>query len=113
MEDTSYEEIAVDTQTANISTVEADNPNPDWHLNFAIPDLRTFSASVRDAVRTGVIEGRARREIIQVLRTYVTAHTVNPTSKQYKAVCRALVTKYPNLKDGEVGKSSFVSKIWT
>ena len=44
-------------------------PNPDWYLTFTIPDLKAFSLSVHDAIRTGVVKGRARREIIQVLRT--------------------------------------------
>ena len=64
---------------------------------------------MHDAVRTGVVEGSARREIIQVLRTYITAHTIQPTSEQYKAVCRDLITKYPKLSDEE-GKISYVSK---
>lgn len=58
---------AEDTSNADTATTKAATPNPDWHLTFAIPDLKTFSLSVHDAVRTGVVEGRARREIIQVL----------------------------------------------
>ena len=99
-------------QVASVCTIETDNPDPEWHLNFLTPHLRVFSASVHDAVKTGVIEGRARREIIHVLRTYVTAHTIQPTSEQYKAVCQALITKYPTLRDDE-GKNSYVSKTWT
>lgn len=93
------------------ATTKAATPNPDWHLTFAIPDLKTFSISVHDAVRTGVVEGRARREIIQVLRTYMIAHTLQPTSEQYKTVCKALVTKYPKLRDDEERQDSFVSNL--
>lgn len=56
----------------------------DWHVAFAIPDLQTFSDHVREAVSTGIVTGRARREIIQVLQTYITAYTVYPKSEQYK-----------------------------
>ena len=73
--------------------------DPQWHLSFKIPELQTFSTFVRDAVRTGVVSARARREIVQVLRTYVTAHTITPTSEQYTTVCRRLVAKYPKLED--------------
>ena len=64
---------------------------------------------MHDAVRTGVVGGSARMEIIQILRTYITAHTIQPTSEQYKAVYRDLITKYPKLSDEE-GKISYISK---
>ncbi len=44
----------------------------EWHIRFSIPDLRSFSHHVKDSVTTGVITARARKEIIQVLRTYIT-----------------------------------------
>lgn len=81
-----------------------------WHLEFDIPDLNNFSGVVREAVRTGVITGQARREIIQVLRTYITKHTENPSSEQYVTICQKLILKYPTLRDTE-GKTHFVSKI--
>ena len=92
------------------------NPNPgianaatdDWHIRFTTPDLRSFSHHVKDAVTTGVITARARKEIIQVLRTYITAHTIRPTSEQYTTVCRKLVEKYPSLKDTK-GTTKYVS----
>ena len=56
---------------------------------------------MREAVRTGVVSARARREVIQVLRTYIMAHTITPTSEQYTTVCRKLVAKYPKLEDTE------------
>lgn len=39
------------------------------------------------------------------------AHTLQPTSEQYKTVCRALVTKYPKLRDDEIRQDSFVSNL--
>ena len=84
--------------------------NQNWHLKFDIPDLNNFSGIVREAVRMGVITGQARREIIQVLRTYITKYMLYPSSEQYITVCQKLVLKYPNLQDTE-GKSNFVSKM--
>ncbi|XP_065893226.1 uncharacterized protein [Dysidea avara] len=63
-----------------------------WHLNFTIPQLRTFSDAVKDAVRTGVTTFKARKEIIQVLRMYITAYTFYPKPEQYTTVYEA-VTK--------------------
>ena len=83
--------------------------DPQWHLTFKIPELLTFSSFVWDAVKTGVVSARARREIIQVLRTYITAHTIIPTSEQYTTVCRKLVAN-PKLEDLG-GKSCIVSQI--
>jgi len=48
------------------------------------------------------------REIVQVLHTYMTAHTIYPTSEQYKTVCNKLILKYPKLKDKE-GTTKYVS----
>jgi len=73
----------------------------DWHINFTIPELSTFSHHVQNAITTGIVTGRARREIVQVLRTYITAHTSYPTPEQYQRICRMLVLKYPVLKDLE------------
>lgn len=84
-----------------------DTSSSEWHLGFSIPELRSFSQHVKDAVATGIVTGRARREIVQVLRTYMTAHTVYPTSEQYKTVCKKLISKYPKLKDAE-GKTKYV-----
>ena len=77
-------------------------------MEFLIPELNTFSHHVQNAVTTGIITGKARREIIQVLRTYMTAHTIYLTSEQYKTVCSKLISKYPKLKDTE-GKTKYVS----
>ena len=73
----------------------------EWHIDFKIPELNTFSHHVRDAVTTSFVTGRARREIMQVLCTYMTAHIIYPESEQYKIVCSKLISKYPKLKDTE------------
>ena len=59
-------------------------------------------------MKTGVITAQARREINQVLRTYMMSHTIRPTSEQYNTVCKKLITKFPKLMDTE-GISKFVS----
>lgn len=74
-----------------------------WHLSFEIPEKDSFSGSVQKAIETGVVVARARREIVQVVRTLVLQHTKFPTSEQYNRVCEILVTKYPNLKDDRTG----------
>ena len=79
-----------------------------WHHQFEIPDLNNFSSVVKTAVETGIVTGLARREIIQVLRTYMLKYTIKPTGEQYQTVCSKLVTKYPNLRDTE-GESIYVS----
>lgn len=98
--------------SSNISTTPLlTSPIPaqsEWHLAFVIPELRTFSDHVKEAVATGVISSRARREIIQVLRTYMTAYTVKPKSEQYKTICKKLILKFPKLEDTE-GKGDYVS----
>ena len=79
----------------------------EWHVDFEIPDFHTFSSNVKEAIDSGVKTGIARREIIQVLRTYMLSHTTSPNSEQYNTVCRKLVTKYPKLRDTE-GDSCYV-----
>ena len=99
------------TVTETGSASSADYPvsnSSDWHIQFTIPELQSFSLHVKDAVKTGVITARARKEINQVLRTYMTAHTIRPTSEQYNTVCKKLITKFQKLKDTE-GKSKYVS----
>ena len=86
--------------------------NLEWHLHFKIPDASAFSGSVQEAIKTGVVTSKARREINLVLRTYVIAHTVYPSSEQYNTICRSLVTKFPKLKDDSQegqSKSIYVS----
>ena len=79
-----------------------------WHLKFSISELNTFSGIVQEAVSTGVITGLGRREIIQVLWTYILKYTMQPTSEHYITICQKLIEKYPKLRDTE-GQSHFVS----
>jgi len=97
-------ELTAGPQISSLNTND-----PEWHLNFEIPELCTFSSFVKEAVKTGIVSSRARREITQVLRTYIIAYTVHPTSEQYTTVCRKLVSKYPALEDTQ-GNSRIVSK---
>ncbi len=77
--------------------------NSKWHLSFEIPESASFSGCVQKAIDTGVVVARARRELIQVLRTLVLQHTKYPSSEQYNKVCERLVTKFPNLQDNRTG----------
>ena len=72
-----------------------------------IPDKRTYSGTVQ-AIETGVITSKARRDMVTVLRTLMLQHTTMPDSIHYNAVCEALVTKFPNLADEE-DDSGYVS----
>lgn len=97
-----------ETLSSEIVISPARSVNSEWHVDFVIPNFHTFSSHVKEATDTGIITGIARREIIQVLRTYISVHTITPNSEQYNTVCRKLVTKYPKLKDTE-GDSCYVS----
>ena len=87
-----------------------DRQPSDWLQSFKIPDHDTFSGSVQRAIDTGVISSKARREIVQVLRTLISMHTLYPVSEQYVAVSQKLVTKFLNLCD-PIGTYGFVSVI--
>lgn len=80
----------------------------EWHIDFSIPELNNFSQHVKDAVNSGVVTLRARREIVQVLRTYMTAFATRPKPEQYMTICRKLIEKYPALKDHD-GATKWVS----
>lgn len=54
-----------------------------------------------------MVTASAQREIVQILRTYVLAHTRNPKSEHCNTVCRKLVDKYLKLQDTE-GDSRYV-----
>ena len=79
----------------------------DWHISFQLPAKNTFSWSVQKAIDTGVISSKARREIVQVLRTLISRYTKYPTSDQYTIICQKLVEKFPHLQDS-VGSNRFV-----
>ena len=102
--ESSNAELPISTQSPTVeSTVtQSSTVQSTWHLEFDIPELDTFSGAVKDAVKTGVVTSMARREIIQVLRTYMTQHTTRPSSEQYVTVCQKLI-------GGTEGDSPFVS----
>ena len=88
--ESSNTEVPISTQlsTGQSAVTQSSAVQSSWHLQFNIPELDTFSGAVKDAVQTGVVTSVARREIIQVLRTYMTQHTTKPTSEQYVTVCQ-------------------------
>lgn len=90
------------------SPFQATQATSDWHRHFSIPDACKFSESVQEAINTGVVTAKARREIIQVLRTLMITYTHYPTSEQYIVVCQNLITKYPKLRDDK--ENPFVRK---
>ena len=67
---------------------------------------------MKNAIENGVVTGRAQREIIQVLRTYITAFTMYPKLEQYTIVCKKLVEKYPLLGDDTDEQCKYVSWIY-
>jgi len=91
------------------SSRNSSSVNQDWHISFVIPELDVFSTHVLQAINTGVVTASARREIVQVLCTYVLAYTCNPKSEHYNTICRKLVDKYPKLKDTE-GDNHYISE---
>lgn len=97
-------------QDCNVAPDTPSSQPSDWHQSFQIPERESFSGSVQRAIDTGVISSKARREIVQVLRTLISMHTLYPVSEQYIAVSQKLVAKYPNLRD-PIGTNGFVSTI--
>ena len=89
------------------NTERSSNSNAEWHTSFTTPEFKNFLHFVQRAVATGLVTGRARREIVLVLRTFISAHTMFPKSEQYTTVCRKLISKYASLQDKE-GSTKFV-----
>ena len=80
-----------------------------WVSTFEIPDKHTFSGSVQKSLDTGVICSKARRDIIQILRTLILQFTRYPKPEEYNTVSMKLIEKYPTLHDGD-SESGYVSK---
>ena len=59
-----------------------------------IPD--TFSRRTCEGIATGVVTRGKRIEIIEYR---VLAHTEFPSSSEYIGVCKAVIEKYPTIKD--------------
>ena len=102
--------IFVLPQDCNVLTTSGTSGSQlsDWLQSFKIPERDSFSGSVQRAIDTGVVSSKARREIVQMLRTLISMHALYPVSEQYIAVSQKLVTKYPNLRD-PIGTNGFVS----
>ena len=49
-------------------------------MEFLIPELNTFSHHARNAITTSIVTGKARREIIEVLRTYIAPSIQHPSN---------------------------------
>lgn len=58
-----------------------------------------FSKRVTQAISDGVITKTVRSEIITVIALGMWQFTTQPTSEEYTSICRALVQKFPVLKD--------------
>lgn len=65
---------------------------------------------MRQSIQSGIITSKARREIVQTLRTIILQNTMYPTSEQYTAVCQKLIVKFPKLVD-TLGSNGYVSII--
>ena len=83
------------SQDCNILTTSGTSESQlsDWLQSFKIPERDSFSGSVQRAIDTGVVLSKARREIVQVLRTLISMHTLYLLSEQYIGVSQKLVTK--------------------
>ena len=81
---------------AGCSTLPLLSSQPaDWHLHFSIPERESFSGSVQRAIDMGIVSSKARREIVQVLRTLIAMHTLYPISDHYITICQKLIAKFP------------------
>ena len=91
------------------STLSSLSSQPaDWHLHFSIPERESFSGSVQRAIDMGIVSSKARREIVQVLRTLIAMHTLYPISDHYVTICQKLIAEFPKLRD-PIGTNGFVS----
>ena len=77
-------------------------------LVFSFLQKKHIHEYVQKAIETGVISSKARREVVQVLRTLISQYTKYPTFDQYTIICQKLVEKFPNLRD-PVASNGFVS----
>ena len=77
---------------------------------FEIPEFLSYNESVRKSIKTGIVSSKARRDIIQTLRTLIVQKTKFPNSVQYVTVSRKLIAKYPKLRDSKkLGSNGYVS----
>ena len=69
------ENIPLQDKTNTTTTPHSNKVPTNWHLSFQIPQKHTFSGVVQKAVETGVVCAKARRDIVQTLRTLILQHT--------------------------------------
>jgi len=74
------------TCNSSIPSRSHSSHSTDWHTRFEILKFHSFSQHVWQAISTGVLTGKARKKITLVLRTYMTAFTLYPSSEQYTTV---------------------------
>ena len=79
---------------------ESEQLDTQFAETFVIP--RRFSAETTQAVKTRVLNQKARDEIISSLTTLILVHTKRPKPNDFTTICRRLVAKYPTLKDKEM-----------
>lgn len=62
-----------------------------WHLGFAIPNERCLGYTVTQAIKTGIVDSKARSRLIRVLRGLILQYTARPTPTQYNTVLQKLI----------------------
>ena len=89
--------IHVCMQESQVESENATESTNNWHLKFEIPKFLSCNESVRKSIKTGIVSSKARRDIIQTLRTLIVQKTKFPNSVQYVTVSRKLIAKYPKV----------------
>lgn len=87
----------IDSYQKNVVLSSIQDPN--WHLNFILPEKTTLGYSVSRAIETGVVTTTAKRRLVDVISRCILVHTMAPSKQQYNHVCQQLVDKFPNLRD--------------
>lgn len=73
--------------------------DPNWHEKFILPEKYTLGRTVARAIDTGVVTTTAKHRLITVIKGCVVVHTMTPEPHQVAAVTRALIAKFPSLRD--------------
>lgn len=73
----------------------------DWLEHFVVD--KAYSVKTMDFLegKTDILARGIRAEIVSALYHKVLQYTRRPTSKEYNAICQALVTEFPCLADSE------------
>lgn len=80
-----------------------------WVHTFKLPER--FSRVTTEALENGGITKKMRIEIVNMIAFKMLEHTDMPTSEEYSAVSRMLITKHPALKDS-IGNGYVSSYTW-